>query len=77
MENANLDTVFLTNADLSGANLRGATLTQVELTGADLSNANLKGIRYDQFTLYSLARANTDGAILSDNLKEDLKDLPE
>jgi uncharacterized protein YjbI with pentapeptide repeats len=60
---------------MTGADLRGATLNQVEMTGVDLSGANLEGIKYDQFTLYSLAKARLDGAKISDNLKADIKAL--
>jgi uncharacterized protein YjbI with pentapeptide repeats len=51
---------FLTNANMTIADLRGATLNQVEMTGVDLSGANLEGLRYDQFTLYSLAKVKLE-----------------
>jgi uncharacterized protein YjbI with pentapeptide repeats len=70
-----MDIVYLTNANLSSSDLSGAKFCQVELTGADLRHANLNDISYDQFTLYSLAKANLDGATMSDKLKSDLQAL--
>jgi uncharacterized protein YjbI with pentapeptide repeats len=75
LKKASLNCVYLTNANMSRADLRDATLDEVELTGADLSGANLLGISYDQFTLYSLAKAKLDGAVMSDKLKMDLMAL--
>jgi uncharacterized protein YjbI with pentapeptide repeats len=72
LKGSNLIMDFLTNANMARADLRGATLNQVEMTGVDLSGANLEGIRYDQFTLYSLAKAKLKGAKISDDLKADI-----
>jgi uncharacterized protein YjbI with pentapeptide repeats len=75
LKNSNLINVFLTNANMAGADLREATLDRVEMTGVDLSGANLERLKYDQFTLYSLSKANLDGAKMSDDLKRDLAAL--
>ena len=58
LSGANLRGADLSDADLSGANLRGADLSDADLRRANLSGANLRGA--------DLRRANLRGADLSD-----------
>jgi hypothetical protein len=52
MSNAVLDSVILTNADMSFANLSGADLSNADLTSANFSSATLTGSLYDEFTIF-------------------------
>jgi len=57
LSSANLSGASLFRADLSSANLSGASLFRADLSGADLSRADLSGA--------DLSRANLSGANLS------------
>jgi uncharacterized protein YjbI with pentapeptide repeats len=43
------------------------------MTGADLSGANLIRAKVDQFTLFSLSRANLEGALIDEELKREIE----
>ena len=57
--------VYLSNADLSFANLFGADLSFANLSGADLSNANLSGANLFGANLEHLLKHNSVATLLT------------